>query len=347
MLKFKYLLFITAILLIAGCSNKTKDSNRTGKIHKTVKDTVQKSYGFYFVGMTGKNPGIYHFNSEGNSYKIFWSSDKEKVVDLSYSNEKSSIFFLTSTDYGKNGVFPFINNIKLYLLNPDSSKVKFITAIGSGLQVFTAWSVDNSYKVVLNSFDTTVADYVNQHTLILSEFGKILLNETKTFNIVKEGYPRPPEIPISRKSPDSKYTIFTPDSLSTTIYLESIKNGKKVLITQGEQKLNHVEWTPDGKYLIFSTLNITPRNETLYKKNPSTSQIFLYSLTGKKILQKWGGGGIKNFYIKNGLLIFDDGFSNNSTIKIYDYNSQKLLKTIKVKGGCGLRNIPVIPDYSA
>lgn len=349
MLKFKTILFLTVMLLAAGCSNKSNNnSGSSAQMNEHGKESIVKMPGgFYFVGMIGKYPGIYKFIGAKNRYNKFWAKDSEKVVDLSYSPGRNTIFFLTVSDYGKNGVFPFINNVKLYLLNPDSSKVTYITGIGSGLQVFTSWETDNSFKVVLNSFDTTVATYVNRHTLIFSEFGRGLVNETKTFDITKEGYPGPPDIPILRSSPYGNFTIVTPDSSGTTIYLKSTKSGRNILIAKGDQKLNHVEWTPDNKYLIFSTINISPRNETLYKKNPSTSQLIIYSLNDKKILQRWGGGGIKNFFMENGFLIFDDGFGNNSSLKIYDYNTLKLLKVINVKGGCGLRNIPVIPDYSA
>lgn len=347
--KFSSILLLFAIILIAGCRNSgEKNSGSTGGGNPELSGkSLLSQTGFYFVGMLGGNAGIYKFDGSKNRIEKFWASDSEKVVDLSYSPGRKSIYFLTASNYGKNGVFPFINGIKLYLLNPDSSKASFIFSIGDGLQVFTSWETDNSFKVTLNSFDNTVANYVNQHTLIFSEFGRVLVNETKTFDITKEGYPGLPEIPLIKKSPYGNFSILTPDSTAETIYLKNTRSGKSILITKGSQKLNNAAWTPDNKYLIFSTINISPRNETLYKKNPATSQIIIYSLADKVITYVWKGSGIKNFFIEHGLLIFDDGFGGNSLIKIYDYNNLKLLKTITVKGGCGLRNIPVIPDYSA
>ena len=113
------------------------------------------------------------------------------------------------------------------------------------------------------------------------------------------------------------------------------------------QKLNQIEWTPENKYLIFSTINITPRNNTLYSKKPETAKIFIYSIPDKKIIKEWNGGGFKNFILLKDLLIFDDGFSKKSSIKIFDLKTLQITNSIRIKGGCGIRNIPSIPDYSA
>jgi hypothetical protein len=348
MIKLKIVILILTLFSFSSCvnqkENNLKNSNTTD--NSLNKNQAAHSNDFYFVGNINGRAGIYKYNLRKNSYHKFWSKTNASVVELSHSPKGDKIFFLTATSLGKAGVFPFIHNVKLYLLNCDSSKVKFIKLIGSGLQVFTAWETDNSFKVILNSFDLTVANYINQHTIIYSEFGRKLVDETKTFDITKEGYPKPPVINKKTKSPYGEFSIAVKDSPKTSIYLKNAHN-KKIFIASVSQKLNQIEWAPGNKYLIFSTINITPRNNTLYNKNPETAKIFIYSIPDKKIIKEWNGGGLKNFILLKDLLIFDDGFSKKSSITIFNLKTLQITNSIRIKGGCGTRNIPSIPDYSA
>ncbi len=350
MCKAPLIILISIFCFLSGCSEKKlKEENRTdtrAALHSIQKkaDAVND---FYFVGMIGENPGLYKFISKNKTVKQFWSSKDEKVVELSYSANRKAAFFLTANDYGKQGVFPFISQAKLYLIDLTASKTKLVKEIGSGLQVFMLWTTDNSFKVILNSFDTTVANYVNQETFIYSEFGRELVNNSKTFDITKEGYPNPPGRIGNFSSPNGKYTVWANDSIPASIYLRQKNKSEKILMGTTDQKLNQVEWTPDSKYVIFSTLDISPMNKTLYDKQPSTSKILIYFLEEKKFTKFWEGGGVKNFFIENNYIIFDDGFGKNSIIRIYNYRTLKSIDTIQINGGCGLRNIPQIPDYSA
>ena len=349
MINIKIGIFSLAILLLIGCANQngnnTKDLNTSE--NSVNKNSSSETEYFYFVGNVNDRPGIYKYDIDQNSYSKFWSNENESVVDLTHSPKGNRIFFLTAKDFGKAGVFPFIHNVKLYSLNPDSSKVSFIKSVGSGLQVFTAWETDNTFKVILNSFDKTVANYINQHTLIYSEFGRKLVDETKAFDITREGYPQPPVVKRKTKSPYGDYLITASDSQLTSIYLKTINNKKKFFITSGEQKLNQIDWMSNNKYVIISTINILPGNSTLYNKLPETSKLFIYSISEKKIVKEWDGGGVKNFIPVNHMLIFDDGFGNKSSINVFNLNNLQIIKNIRIQGGCGIRNIPTIPDYSA
>ena len=346
MFSIRIFILFSAFLLLCGCGNKNSNSD-TVDIKGTAAEIKSSAIpnDFYFVGIIGENPGLYKFNAKKKTAARFWSNKKEKVVELSYSSDHKNIFFLTASDFGKKGVFPFISNVKLYLINLDSSKVKFVQKIGGGLQIFTTWTTDNTFKVILNSFDRTVVTYVNQQTFIFSQFGRELVNNSKIFDITKDGYPKPPEKVIKDYSPNKIFRIISRDSSTTKIYLRT--KTEETLIVSLDQKLNQVEWSPDEKYLFLSTIDITPRNKTLYDRQPNTSKIFLYDLKQKKIIKTFIGSGVKNFFINKVFLIFDDGFEKNSSIQIFNYKNHEPVQTIKIKGGCGLRNIPQIPDYSA
>ncbi len=345
MFKAEFTFLLSLLLFVCGCGKNTNNNSSYDKGKVESSSVSSKLNDFYFVGMIGENPGIYKFNANKKIASRFWQNKNEKVVELSYSARRKIIFFITASDFGKKGVFPFISNVKLYKINPDSSKAMFVKKLGSGLQIFTEWSTDNTFKVILNSFDKTVVTYVNQQTFIFNEFGRELVNSSKIFDITKDGYPKPPQKSIKDYSPNNIFRIISIDSAVTKIYLRT--KTEQTLIASVEQKLNQAEWTSNGKYLIFSTLDITPKNKTLYDKQPNTSKIFIYNLKQKKLIKTFIGGGLKNFFIQKDYLIFDDGFGRNSSIQIFNFKTLDPIQSIKIKGGCGLRNIPQIPDYSA
>ena len=343
---FKFAPYLLGILLLfgSGCADKGSKSEKPDDSANAI---IHKPTDFYFVGMIDYYPGLYKYDFKTKEAEKFWSVKGEKIVDLSFSDNRKTAFFLTAKDFGKRGVFPFINRVKLYRLDIDSSKVDFIRTIGSGMQVFTEWEADNSYKVILNSMDKIVANYVNQHTFIYSRFGRELVNESKTFDITKEGYPKPP-VPKTVFGSESGDTVeASADSSLYSIFIINSDRGDKTVLVKSPQNLRDAEWGVGGTKLIFSTLDISPRNETIYDKLPSTSKIFIYSLVSKKIVKKWEGGGLKNFFIDGDYVVFDDGFGPSSVLKIFNYKTMELFDTVNIEGGCGVSNIPRIPDYSA
>ena len=349
MFKLKYGIFLLSILFIAGCTNTKNDKKISVQDSIRIADSLKsaaKPDDFIFVGNNNGLPSLYKYSFENKKASPFWSKLGYKVVDLSYSPNRKAAFFLVARFYGKRGVFPYFRGAKLYRINIDSNKVYFVEDIGKGMQVFTKWENDNSFKVVKNVIDLTVANYVNQHTQIFSKFGKVMLDETKTFDITKDGYPKPLVKKKNVTSKDGKFSIVSSGKDTVSIFLKSPDN-QKHLIIKSAQKLNEIGWSFGGKYVVVSTINVTPGNNTLYSKHPETSNIIIYSLKDFKIVNQWSGGGEKNFYIDGNSLIFDNGFKIDSFIEIYNLNQKKSFDTIKIKGGCGLNHIPAIPDYSA
>ncbi len=298
--------------------------------------------------MVGEKPGLYKYDFQSKKVKKFWSSPNERVVQLSFSENRKAAFFLTARNYGKRGVFPFITRVKLYNINLDSNSVALITTLGNGMQVFTEWLDNNNFKVALNTVDIKVSDFINQHTYIFNAFGKELLNEKKIYNLIKEGYPSLPKKDLNLKSEELEAELKTVVKDDENLfYLKKENDETPKLILKDEKKIRAVSWQDADNLLILSTADVTPANKTLYNQSPKTSSLYIYSLKKNKIINKWDGGGYKNFFLLNDALIFDNGFKYNSSIIIYDLNNGGKVDSIKVSGGCGLESIPEIPDYSA
>ncbi len=342
---FFHLTIITVFIIsmFIGC-NRPKESN---VIKKETKEINEKPSGnLLFVGMINNRPGLYVYDFNEKKSEVFWSNKAESVINLSYSEDKNKIFFLTATAYGKKGVFPFVDNVKLYVVE-DSFKVRFVQKIGSGLQVFSNWTDANTYQVLYNTIDKTIAQYVEQNVLLFSKDVKLLLSEKKTYDLTKDGYPNLPVEKYNLSSPSGKYFLSANEQEEKQIYFQDKERNTKNLICTLKFKLKQVGWTSDENYLFISSLDVSPNNESLYEQNPQTSSLIVYSIKEQKIVKEFFGAGYKNFSVLNNLLIFDDNFEKKSEIIIYDLNKQTEINRISIQGGCGLTKIPEIPNYEA
>jgi len=110
------------------------------------------------------------------------------------------------------------------------------------------------------------------------------------------------------------------------------------------QPLNGIDWIGDDN-LVLSTLNVSPANKSIRSRKPNTSNLIIVDINKKEIMENWTGGGFKNFIVKGKFLYFDNDFGRFSKIYVYDLPGKKMLDTISVKGGCGLQNLPAVPNF--
>ncbi len=332
-----FIIIILLPFLFISCQKESKEGQEPPVI-RTFKS-------FVFVGMIDKKPGLYKYNAARNAYSKFWQSSEEKVVELSYSDNHASAFFLTADKEGKEGIFPFIKNARLYVLPDSSSKPEFVEEIGSGLQVFSRWESETVFRIVINSWDKNVSTYINQKTIIYNTYGRILQEQKKTFDITIDGYPRLPGVKPDSLSPSGKFVVSYNEESPDSIILVQRNNKSEFLITRINKPVNEIAWSDDRNFLFISTLDLTPANTSIFTGSPQTSSLYAYSVNEKELVKEWAGGGDKNFFTISDFLIFDDGFGRNSSIYIYDFNKNKITKQIKVRGGCGLRKIPEVPKF--
>lgn len=300
---------------------------------------------FFFVGMIHKRPGLYKYDATRNSFSEFWKSKDEKVVELSYEANHKAAFFLTASKEGKEGIFPFIKNARLYVISNPDSKPLFVNEIGSGLQVFSRWESETVFRIVLNSWDKKVSTYINQKTIIFNTYGRILREETKTYNITSDGYPRLPEAKPDSLSPSGRFRISVKEGKRDSVYLIQRNNNSEYFVTTVSKPVEDIIWSDNRNMIFISTLDVTRSNRSLFTGSPNTSSLYIYSIPEKKIIKKWTGAGYKNFFTISDFLIFDEGFGRNSSIYIYNFEEDKNVKQIRIKGGCGLRGIPEIPKF--
>ena len=331
----KILSIIFLILLITSCkdSSKTEQQKDATGITDTLISNDNKN--FLFLTEWFDKVGVNKYDLEKKKHKPVWWHPRENVVMLVYKPGKLPTYFLTADKITSKGNIPAFSGLKLFIISNDLSEIKQIDDIGDGVQFTARWNDDENLELLFTAVDKTIANYVNQYIKVYDHYGKLVDSEIRTFDILKSGFPQlvPPRSPSL--SPSGKYGVsFKQDS----VFLKSAGSDSLEFVAVMKHSLNKLKWSEDEKYLFISTFDLN--NETVKTKNPETSELFIYSLEADSLIGAFGGAGIKNFVTLNDLLIFDDGFNNNSVINIFDLKKKIIVNTIKPAKGAGLVVIP-------
>ena len=328
-------LLLLVSLLAISCNSKQNNSVDDPVDSTEVRDTIhiEKRDHFLFVGKYYGKPGIFRFNIHEKKYKPVFANQKESVISLNYNEDLNSIFFLTAGKSGTLGGLPFVKRIKLYRVNPENQSVELIENFGNGSQLLAQWNDDGNYEVIITSTDSTVSSYFNVDKKVYNTFGRLIDEKTETYDIINDGYPSLIPLRSSTVSLSGKYGITV---VEDSIFLKTAGEEILHLITVSNYKITKVSWNYEEEFLFLSTSNQDNESANLQKQ----SGLFVYSINGDSLVVKWEGIGAKNFITFNNLLVYDDGSSYQSHINIYNFEQNESLETIKMRGGCGLVNIP-------
>jgi hypothetical protein len=323
------IIFICCILIFFSCGREDIDSEQFLDIQQTPALTSGSEIldQLFFVGKYERRIGVYKYDFSSKSYKIFWGTDQETVIKLSYSNDLENIFFLTAGRIGISRGVSSIYDIKLYRIDVNNSSTELISEIGNAVQLYTNWS-GNNYKIQFTRFDLKYSSHINKFSQTYSRFGKLLKEEKESFNFITDRYPDfyIPHNPLI--APSGNFGI---KHLQDSIYLNVAGSSQKILIDLTTKVISKVGWSEEESFVFITTDGGPSRDKS--------STLYIFDIANTSITQKFNSDKTIYFYITKDLLIFDNTFAGQSTIEIFNYRKNANVNVLKLWGGCGLAYI--------
>lgn len=329
------LIFIMFATAFTSCNDVKDNDIDEDSLSKEIDNAQLTEFsGFYFVGNYGDEPAIYKYDYTTDKYKVFWHSDDERVIDLLISPKYNSGYFITKRKQRLKSSQPAIEKGKLYRIDFEVNKVESITQLEDGIQVNPFWIDNDRFTLVINSIDKTIASYIKKNTQVYNRFGKLLSDNTEIYDLTKDGYPIT-KLPVAKyKSPNEMFLV---KEKNDSIFIHQQKSKKEIKTGISLKKILQIEWAENNKQLVF--LMKSKNEEKQLSTDAGNTLIIIYDLQKKKIAQKYNTNGSRRFVLIGDFLIFDNGFGKDSHIELFKLESLFNYKTIKINGGCGLRNI--------
>ena len=328
----KYFLTLT-ILSVAflSCTDTGNNDVDDQNLKKEIDNAKLTEFsGFYFVGNYAGRPAVYLYDYRTDKTKVFWHSDLERVIDLVISPDNNSGYFITKRKQRLKSSQPAIEKGKLYRIDFELNKVESITQLEEGIQIIPFWMDNDRFTLVINSIDKTIASYINKNIQVYNRFGKLLSDNTEVYDLTKDGYPITKVPALNFTSPNGLFTLVEKND---SIFIRQQKS-KKEINNELSGKVLKLDWAENNKHLIM----IIESNDQ-EKLSANTTVLAIFDLQKKKTVKMFDIENGNRFVLIGDFLIFDKGFGKDSHIEIFKLESLSNHKTIKINGGCGLRNI--------
>ena len=326
---FRVILFVS-LAFAFSCGEKSDNGVKKYYQGKTDSAVTKEIESFYFVGSDWGRVGIYKYDLKNSNTEEFWSSNDESVVKLLYSDELDYAFFLAAKRFGVKGGVAFINDLKLYRIDLESSKVELTAEIGDAVQMYADW-IGMNFQIQFTRFDMKFTSHINRFNRIYSPFGKLIKEEFEIFNFIEGGYPQFDIQRISLLSPSEKFGI---KQRADSLYFLIADNQQKILIDSTGEFISNVKWSKDEEFLFFST-----RNEVQQATEKAGSTLYVFNIEESKLVRSWNSESRMNFLITNKLLLFDSGVGNKTSVQIYNYRNDGEINEITLHRAVGLTDI--------
>lgn len=308
------------------------------EITRNGKDVMDQFINVLFVANYLGKQCVFNYNLITKRIELVWSREYEKVVSMNLNNDASGAFILAASFYGKDGTVLSIQNLTLYYLHRNEEYSDLIEEFGSGYQVYSYWDAPDSFRVNVTYPDPVNARIVNQKIQTWNSYGRKCATKERSFDLLKNGFPSPPERKPVILSPDNQTGLRLVSSKSKYfIYLKNYQDKSELLVTSTRNRIKDARWTPDSKY-VFLITEAKERNKD-FKLTPKNDLIIL-NAEAKKVVRIIEGNGLQNLLVRGKLVFFDEYFNGSQRIMIYDFDINKLIGKIEMPGGCSLNTLP-------
>ena len=323
----KYGILFLLLFILSGCGRDETDIPQQTATDSNVVLPANPDF-FYCIATTEGFDAIYRVHIEKNSAVMLWRKVGEHAVKLVQTPGIPSFWFLSAFHYGKSGMFPFIQDVKLYRKNTSDTSPQLLASFGDGLQLSAAENIDKQLKILINTLDARTTMYIDQHAFLFDTAGNRLQMTKRSYDLKTDGYP-------SIMIPQSDYAQL-PFKLSirNENVLEIQKDSSTLLSLPGVAFVDDAKENRAGTHAVIITRG---------SKADISRSLYLLDIAKMKVIFRDEGAGVKNFLLLNDFLIFDNGFGLKSRTHICSL-TDLTMKTVPLTGGCGIEYIPVQPE---
>ncbi len=293
-----------------------------------------------FVAKYLGRPSVYSYNLLTKQSSIEWSKWQRKVISLNYSPNKESAFITTAFSYGRESSFPYVHEVRIYFLNRANEQSDELAEPGDGVQLYTYWESNDTFKVNFTKLDTINSKIVLQNIYPFDINGKLGFIQNRKYDLLQHGFPTTPKRKPVYLSPNKNFQFRNVQSENeSNIYLKNFKQRSEELVITTKRNINDARWSKDGNFLFIITNDSAVDSKGI--KAEKTGELIIINAIKMKIVRIFSGFQFENVLVHGKLLFFDERLKDIAQIAVYDYTRDKLLNTIFVYGGCGLNNLPM------
>lgn len=292
---------------------------------------------FYFVGLDLGRPALYKTDILDIKPELIWSKWGREIMRLHRSQNRQNFFYTASLAEDIRGDFPLVMDARLYMFHRSNEEVDLVKYFGRGLNLSAGWENDTSLTAYFTILDSMLTSTIIQKEFTYNIDGELKDTTEHIFELVKDGIPIPTFVTINPISPNLRYkiAITNTDSIVSLNVIDEL-NGTNNFITNVEGELGENSWNTQSDYLFASFSERT---------NPDTTDLYIVNLKEMKLTKHFRSKGQKNFIIIGNLLIFDDGFEEESFITLFRYRKNEIFSEIRIPGGCGVNSVPTRNYY--
>ena len=312
-----------------------------GKNYKITRDGVAVLDAYanvLFVSKYLDRASVFSYNLLTKQTEVEWSNPLLKVAALNYTPDHTNAFVCAAAGFGQRGKMLYINNAELFLMRREEEETLDLKSLGDGVQLYTYWENQDTFKVNFSSIDTLVSRIVDQKIYAFDLNGKEGKTRERKFDLLKNGYPLPPNRTTPNISPNKRFRFREVYSQGESyIYIRDFDEKSEQLCATIKGKIFDYRWSEAGNYLFIVTDN---KESYGTAGEQHFNELIILNTDEKRVVRIFAGFNYENLLVHGKLLFYDERSDKSAFIQIYDYRHDKIINTITMYGGCGLNNLP-------
>lgn len=293
-----------------------------------------------FVARNEQRTSLFTLNLVTKKETMVWNDWGEEVVAFEMSAKNKFCFFLTVSGTGRKTGTSYLNDARLYHYDMLANKIKMVDYLANGYQFYSYWNAANQYLANFNSLDSLTNQEVFQNYSVFDTLGVKIKSLQKKYNLIKDGYPNPPQKKLDFTSTMNRYLLYTKknDKNENSFYIKKSYTNQEYLILASRGNISDIVWSNDEKYLFFVYSDIKNISKKV-GKNEYFCMVFDTDLMQPVHLFK--GADFSRISVLGKLLAVETGAGPGSKIMFYDYIKDKIYLNLDIKGGCAIKNLPL------